>query len=52
MNDKKKEYKSAVDVISIALVSYTGSFFFGYQLGVTNLSFGSLKYAYGIESDP
>jgi len=29
-----------------------GSFFFGYQASVTNLSFNTLKFEYGISNDP
>ena len=52
MSEEEIEYKSFSRVFSIALISYMVSFFYRYQAAVTNLSFNTLKYAYGIVNDP
>lgn len=38
-------------MILISLASYMGSLYQGYHLSVTNLSFNTLKYKYGIQDD-
>ena len=48
---EETEYRSSSKVLSIALVAYMGSFFFGYQVSVAALSWNFLTHTYGIAKD-